>query len=388
MSYKSQKALCASEIKYGYLYVNKGEIADHLPLAALPIILIDEKGNKYERKMHLSQKGRIDGLTDLYEKHQVRPGDTVDLSLDEMEPHLHLQFNKSTRTDNNVSIYSDNSLKSLIKSLREKIDKFEYIFYSNEANVRAMLVEPLLDTIGWHAPELSRELKGNTATKGNRAIRVDIALYKCFNLKVIIEVKSIEHNVISGTDAEKTREQLSSYKKNDRFKDVPYWFATNGRFWILYNSDVKEPLKVIDLCYQDQDKDKDNEIVDFFDKFSYERIDEDESKEFTKDESIKAPKGEFKVRMTNEEKDINETTIAATFHKFIENNFSIVQKMQENKRFPVTLIYKSEPQRANGKVSINNKVWYITHDHSTFFKKILVKQIIEEAKIPAKVEEF
>ena len=95
--------------------------------------------------------------------------------------------------------------------------------------------------------------------------------------------------------------------------------------------------------------------------------------------------------MTNEKKEINEineTTIAATFHKFIENNFSIVQKMQENKRFPVTLIYKSEPQRAIGKVSINNKVWYITHDHSTFFKKILVKQIIEEAKIPAKVVEF
>lgn len=96
MSYKSQKALCASEIDYGYLYVNKGEIADHLPLAALPITLIDEWGNKYERKMHLSQKGRIDGLTDLYEKHQVRKGDTVDLLLDEMG--LHLQFNKSTRT--------------------------------------------------------------------------------------------------------------------------------------------------------------------------------------------------------------------------------------------------------------------------------------------------
>lgn len=339
--------------------------------------------------MHLSQKGRIDGLTDLYEKHQVRLGDTVDLSLDEMEPHLHLQFNKSTRTDNNDSIYSDNSLKSLIKSLREKIDKFEYIFYSNEANVRAMLVEPLLDTIGWHAPELSRELKGNTATKGNRAIRVDIALYKCFNLKVIIEVKSIEHNVISGTDAEKTREQLSSYKKNDRFKDVPYWFATNGRFWILYNSDVKEPLKVIDLCYQDQDKDKDNEIVDFFDKFSYERIDEDESKEFTKDESIKAPRKKFKVHMPNEaEEIINETTIAATFQKFIEKNFGEVRKMQDNKRFPVTLIYESKPQRTSERVFIDNRYWYITHDHSTFFKKILIKQIIEEAKIPARVEEF
>lgn len=381
MSYKSQKALCKSEIDYGYLYVNKGEIADHLPLAVLPITLIDECENKYEKRMHLSQKGRIDGLTDLYKKYQVEQGDIVDLLLNGTE--LHLKFNKSTKADNNTSIYKDNTLKSLITSLRMTIDKFEYIFYSNEANVRAMLVEPLLDTIGWHAPELSRELKGNTATKENRAIRVDIALYKCFNLKVIIEVKSIEHNVISGTDAEKTREQLSSYKKNDRFKDVPYWFATNGRFWILYNSDVKEPLKVIDLC-----KDKDNEIVDFFDKFSYERIDEDESKEFTKDESIKAPKGEFKVLMTNGEKDINETTIAATFHKFIENNFSIVQKMQENKRFPVTLIYKSEPQRANGKVFINNKVWYITHDHSTFFKKILVKQIIEEAKIPAKVVEF
>lgn len=385
MSYKSQKALCASETKYGYLYVNNGEIADHLPLAALPITLIDECDNKYERKMHLSQKGRIDGLTDLYKKYQVEQGDMVDLLLDD-KMELHLQFNKPTRTDNNVSIYSDNSLKSLIESLREKIDKFEYIFYSNEANVRAMLVEPLLDTIGWHAPELSRELKGNTATKGNQAIRVDIALYKCFNLKVIIEVKSIEHNVISGTDAEKTREQLSSYKKNDRFKDVPYWFATNGRFWILYNSDVTEPLKVIDLC--DKDKDKDNEIVDFFDKFSYERI--DESKEFTKDEGIKEPRTKFKVIMTNGEKDIIETNIAATFQKFIEKNFSKVREMQDNKRFPVTLIYESRPQRASGKVFIkeDNKHWYITHDYSTFFKKILVKQIIEEAKIPARVKEF
>lgn len=380
MSYKSQKALCASEIKYGYLYVNKGEIADHLPLAVLPITLIDECENKYEKRMHLSQKGRIDGLTDLYKKYQVEQGDIVDLSLNGTE--LHLKFNKSTKADNNTSIYKDNTLKSLITSLRMTIDKFEYIFYSNEANVRAMLVEPLLDAIGWHTPELSRELKGNTATKENRAIRVDIALYKCFNLKVIIEVKSIEHNVISGTDAEKTREQLSSYKKNDRFKDVPYWFATNGRFWVLYNSDF-DFLKVIDIC----DEVKENEIVDFFNEFSYERI--DKSKEFAKDESIKAPRKKFKVHMPNEaEEIINETTIAATFQKFIEKNFGEVRKMQDNKRFPVTLIYESKPQRTSERVFIDNRYWYITHDHSTFFKKILIKQIIEEAKIPAWVEEF
>lgn len=380
MSYKSQKALCASEIKYGYLYVNKGEIADHLPLAVLPITLIDECENKYEKRMHLSQKGRIDGLTDLYKKYQVEQGDIVDLLLNGTE--LYLKFNKSTKADNNTSIYKDNTLKSLITSLRMTIDKFEYIFYSNEANVRAMLVEPLLDAIGWHTPELSRELKGNTATKENRAIRVDIALYKCFNLKVIIEVKSIEHNVISGTDAEKTREQLSSYKKNDRFKDVPYWFATNGRFWVLYNSDF-DFLKVIDIC----DEVKENEIVDFFNEFSYERI--DKSKEFAKDEIIKAPRKKFKVHMPNEaEKIINETTIAATFQKFIEKNFGEVRKMQDNKRFPVTLIYESKPQRTRERVFIDNRYWYITHDHSTFFKKILIKQIIEEAKIPAWVEEF
>ena len=80
-------------------------------------------------------------------------------------------------------------LSEVLNSIKDKIDRLEYLFYDNEMNVRAELVEPILNQLGWSSPELAREQKGRNGK------RVDIALYKGNTCMILVEVKAIDEDL-------------------------------------------------------------------------------------------------------------------------------------------------------------------------------------------------
>ena len=75
-----------------------------------------------------------------------------------------------------------------------------------------------------------------------------------------------------------------------------------------------------------------------------------------------------------------------TFQKFIEKHLEVVENLQKNNRFPVIILAKKENDVRNAS-PVNNSRLFITGDHSTFQKRMLIKQIIYEAQIDAWVEE-
>ena len=60
MTITGKKTLDYSDVTYGIIRINDGDIAKNLPTLYRPIIIVDEKGVEYEKRMHLSVANRID----------------------------------------------------------------------------------------------------------------------------------------------------------------------------------------------------------------------------------------------------------------------------------------------------------------------------------------
>ena len=177
-----------TEEKYGILVIKEKENGIELPSYYQPITIHDvATGKEYSKRMHLSVRNRIDGLTSLYRANLVSEGDAVNLELEGNV--LNVSFIKKEETQlqkNQDEIVEQRevleNLKKTIKSVRDKITNLEYLFYHNETNVRIEIVERILNALRWHFPELSREQKGRTGKRVDIALykkkRVDIALYK------------------------------------------------------------------------------------------------------------------------------------------------------------------------------------------------------------------
>lgn len=99
MTITGKKTLDHSDVTYGIIRINDGDIAKNLPTLYRPIIIVDEKGVEYEKRMHLSVANRINGLTKLYRSNDVKIGDTVEMELDGIK--LKMSFKHTS--ENNTS---------------------------------------------------------------------------------------------------------------------------------------------------------------------------------------------------------------------------------------------------------------------------------------------
>lgn len=395
MLIKDTKVLDYTDVTYGLIRIKEGEIAKHLPTLYRPIIIVDEQGIEYRKRMHLSVANRIDGLTKLYRAHNVKIGDIVEMEWDGIKLKLSFKHNTDDKalkaaivaTTSEISSeeqneFENSELAETLRSIKDKIDKLEYLFYDNEMNVRAELVEPILNQLGWSSPELAREQKGRNGK------RVDIALYKGNTCMILVEVKAIDEHLAN----EKLKMQLMSYLDDDRFMQVPYGILTNGQVWLIFHRDGTL-LQNIDFMYSDE-----KDIIEFFNQFNYNSmgIDTHIPKHDTDDFYRQHPRRtiDFSIAeivdndSTENVRIISEKNTTQTFKRFIQEHIEDVIRLQNENRFSVTILaVKANEVRNGSPVSYKNKTYYITGDYSTFLKRMIIKQIINEAEFNAAVEE-
>ena len=392
MTITGKKTLDYSDVTYGIIRINDGDIAKNLPTLYRPIIIVDEKGVEYEKRMHLSVANRIDGLTKLYRSNDVKIGDTVEMELDGIKLKMSFKHTSENNTSEAATAIgtsfkeqdekAKNELLEVLRSIKDKIDKLEPLFYDNEMNVRAEIVEPVLNQLGWNSPELAREQKGRNGR------RVDIALYKGNDCMILVEVKAIDENL----DNEKLKMQLMSYLDDDRFLQVPYGILTNGRFWLIFRRD-STLLQGIDFLRSDE-----NDLVEFFCQFHYDNMSIDANIPICESRIVH---GAYRGRTLNysiaeivdngsmeEVRITSEKNATQTFKRFIMRHLDDVIRLQNENRFSVTILSTKANEVRNGSsVSHGNKTYYITGDYSTFFKRMIIKQIINELNLKATVDE-
>ena len=276
-----------------------------------------------------------------------------------------------------------NELSEVLYSIKDKINRLEYLFYDNEMNVRAELVEPVLNQLGWSSPELAREQKGRNGK------RVDIALYKGNTCMILVEVKAIDENLAN----EKLKMQLMSYLDDNRFTQVPYGILTNGQVWLLFHRDGTL-LQGIDFMHSDG-----KDIIMFFCQFNYNcmRNDANIQRKGTENLYWAYPKRvvDFSIvetvddEFTENVRIISEKNITQTFKRFIKEHLEDVIRLQDENRFSVTILStKADELRNSSPVSYKDKTYYITGDYSTFLKRMIIKQIISELDLNANVNEI
>lgn len=393
MLLKEKKTLDYTDVTYGLIRIKEGEIAKHLPTLYRPITIVDEQGVKYWKRMHLSVVNRIDGLTKLYRAHNVKIGDTVEMELDGNILKMSFKHNfenkaseVSTATEISFKDQDEkeiNELSEVLYSIKDKINKLEYLFYDNEMNVRAELVEPVLNQLGWNSPELAREQKGRNGK------RVDIALYKGNTCMILVEVKAIDENLTN----EKLKMQLMSYLDDNRFTQVPYGILTNGQVWLLFHRDGTL-LQGIDFMHSDG-----KDVIMFFSQFNYNcmRIDANIQRQGTENLYWAYPRRvvDFSIaeivddESTENVRIISEKNTTKTFKRFIKEHLEDVIRLQNENRFSITILStKADELRNSSPVSYKDKTYYITGDYSTFLKRMIIKQIINELDLNADVNEI
>ena len=391
MLVKGTKTLDYTDVTYGLIRIKEGEIAKYLPTLYCPITIVDEQGVKYWKRMHLSVVNRVDGLTKLYRAHNVRIGDTVEMELDGNILKMSFKHNTENKaiddaTATKISFKEQeekeiNELSEVLFSIKDKIDKLEHLFYDNEMNVRAELVEPILNQLGCYSPELAREQKGRNGK------RVDIALYKGNTCMILVEVKAIDENLTN----EKLKMQLMSYLDDDRFIQVPYGILTNGQVWLLFHRDGTL-LQGIDFMHSEG-----KDVIMFFSQFNYNciSIDVNNQRQGTKDLHCAYQRRvvDFSIaeivddESTENVRIISEKNTTETFKRFIKEHLEDVIRLQDENRFSVTILStKADELRNSSPVTHKDKTYYITGDYSAFLKRMIIKQIINELDLNAAVE--
>ncbi len=283
------KILDYSDVTYGILRVNRSEIANFLPTLYYPITVHDNAKNKdYNNHMHLSVRNRIDGFTEIYKDNKVKEGDSIIMELhkehEDGNPkyvlNVSFQKNKKNSNEKNGKQRRDEDIESQLQqeifAIKEVIKNQGTYFKDNEANVRAEIVERILNVIGWNFPCLAREVK---AGEGNQ--KVDIVLYdgvqkreKCYAL---IETKAIDES-FDKKDLHKYRKTETPYGQLTRYikyfnktKPVPIGMLTNGQTWIVYRynwrAETLQEMRRIDIDSKDISK-----VTSFFDRLRKENI--------------------------------------------------------------------------------------------------------------------
>lgn len=354
-------------------------------------------GFSFVNSMHMSQPGRIDGLTSLYKKHNVKEGDIAELFLTDNELTINFinsglvtdQTNKpseeraskvSTELGRNQELtLAHPDLKQSLDRVKELIDRMAFMFYNNESNVRSEIIEPILRALGWGWPNVERE---GTCSNGGR---VDYALYDDKRCMAIIEVKSIDKNI----NEEKYLIQLKKYLNDERFKNVQYGILTNGDVWTVYD---RNGIVLNNIVLSDE-KHLFSREYDFFKMIYADTIARGEkllaSKSLMKMPDYGKP---FMVVDFNSDSLINsrtdlvgsgliESCPTKTFQRFVDLYLERIYELQKTNRFSVKIISEKESDIRNScKASrkIDGHCLYITGDYSTLHKRVLLKQMIYE----------
>ena len=279
----------------------------------------------------------------------------------------------------NLLIKENNKFEETLNYVRENIKNLEYLFFQNETNVRTEIVERILQDFGWNFPNLNREVKGEDN------IKVDIVLYKdCENIRkceALVEVKSIEKDL----DKYEFCRQLMDYMGDKRFESAHWGVLTNGCSWIVYDR-KGNIVRNTDVLLDSVD-----DVKSFFSAISYNNIDVLEKAEHINECNGKfdrKTKKNISIYYNNREK-ICKHDATKTFKAFIEHHINLVKNLQDNNCFPVKILSNKATELRNsspcGK-KIEGMRWYITGDHSTYCKLMLIKQIINAGNICAEAD--
>lgn len=310
----------------------------------------------------------------------------------------------------------DDIIEGIIESAKYKIIDHTWQFNNNEANVRAEIVDPILQALGWTFPdcvyrEAQCQLKALNPSYGN----VDYALYDGNKFQFIIETKSINSelnpscprygNIIDNpkilfeilndistkrvpedSDLEKTRRnpfvQLARYLKSGRFSNA-FGILTNGYQWYFINQDLNKILSVnIDNPY----------FIEYmkmlrFPVSSETDIDFSRFPNVENTESSIIYHGGFKIENFEIIADKSFDTAVKTYADFIVNNYSninipeIVLEMQDKGLFCNPVVSFDKKRFGNyQELKCLNRTIYVNSYNSTFEKKMIVQQILDYIK--------
>ena len=377
------RRLTYSEVKYGYLRIVK-EYHNQCPNPNENIVINSPKGTVVKR-MHSTQIGRIDGMTELYKVNEVETGDEVTIKFNNKEA-IDISFNKGKDLlQFRQEKEGGKKLITILDEIRELISKHTYLFCRNEMNVRIEIIEPIFKALGWDLPNLNREKSCHKRTddkkKPSFGKRADYALYKDGKCVLIIEAKSIEKEL-----DKKYREKLSQDYMCEDSLNTKYGILTNGIIWLVCNQKA-EIVKSINIMPKQENN---AEIESFFNLFHKDKINE---LEITEEQEQYEPIDwgqSFKIIERDSLSPIEEGSPTDILVTFVKKHFDQVWELQQNNRFVVPVVStkrtdfreSQEPE----KYEKDGKTYYITKDHNTYLKRFLIQQIIVEAKIDAIID--
>lgn len=375
------RRLTYSEVKYGYLRIIK-DYSDQFPNLGENIIV-----NGVKLKMHSSQPGRIDGLTELYKKNKAKIGENASIIF-KSGNEITISFGNGEdifELENKV-LHEQTSMSQILERIRELCKTKTYLFCYNETNVRIELIEPILGILGWRIPDLTREIKCSASRR-----KADFALFKDGRCIFVIEAKSID-KPLNQKAFDQNEIQLRNYLADPRFIDAKYGVLTNGQVWQIRDKNGQNIIKSIDILADGKEDEIEAEISDFFNVLKKDN-DFDNPKNVLKPET--RPHYEANDRTTafkitrSGKPDIQGKDPTATFRIFLEEYRDEIKELQDKNRFVVKVLSESKkdlrnPKEGEGKLS--GKKYYTTGDHSTYLKRMIIQQIIDESHLDAVIK--
>jgi len=228
------------------------------------------------------------------------------------------------------------------------------IFKFNESNTKEVIVHKVLKLLGWHIEEGEVSMEFGVKNENNNTINIDYALILEGKPKVIVECKALEKRL-----GENESMQVMKYAF---YSEIPWAVLTNGKEWIVTNSDYKKEFFRFDISKPEKAK-KDISLIskesvrtgslqkNFHDAYTAQVV-----LNFLKDN---------KIRFTNEIHDSDMKLNKEVINR-VWDNIIIEPKKQEYKPQPETgfpkqiyVIYKNQRYDAilheNGNVTYNGK---------------------------------
>ena len=113
---------------------------------------------------------------------------------------------------------------NVVKTIKERIKKYEELLRANEALTRYVLIDPLLRALGWDTenPEIVRPEERQEGGKP------DYILYHNGKKLIAIEAKKLGREF----DENKTKDLGFKYSWRNQ---IPYFIITDGRIWEIYD---------------------------------------------------------------------------------------------------------------------------------------------------------
>ena len=152
-------------------------------------------------------------------------------------------------------------IENAILEVREQIIEERSLYLSNEQAVRAQLIEPILNSLGWKT--YSNKFVRHNAQNGDGKIP-DYTLLKDTKNILIVEAKNLS---VSLTDP-KVISQLSGYCYS---QGVDFGILTNGARWLLFNTFQRNPLDRI-VWEIDLEKESIETVSRKLSSFAYENV--------------------------------------------------------------------------------------------------------------------